>query len=107
MPTAPGVSDGLASSTRGIRNEPHELMNVKIAETRIPGVISGMTIRNRMLISLAPSIAAASSNSPGTWPMKFFSSQIENGTDMEASTRAVTNLDLDHPGGKTLCRGEL
>src|SRR5579871_1992706 len=88
------MSFGLLSRTSGIRNAPQELMKVRIAETRTPGSASGMTTRQRVRSSPDPSIAAASSNSRGTWSMKFFSSQIANGTDVDASTMEVQNGEL-------------
>src|ERR1700729_2000093 len=94
MPTAPGVLPGLASSTSGIRKAPHELMKVRMAATRMPGKDNGMTIFHRFLSSEEPSISAASSNSRGTWSMKFFSSQIAKGTEVAASTKDVQKGEL-------------
>src|ERR1700735_195918 len=94
IPTAPGAADGLPSSTSGIRKAPQALMNVRMAETSTPGMASGITTLQRIRSSLDPSIAAASSNSRGTWSMKFFSSQIANGTEVAASTKDVQKGEL-------------
>ena len=55
----------------------------------MPGRDSGITIFHRFRISEEPSMAAASSNSLGTWSMKFLSNQMANGMDVADSTREV------------------
>src|SRR2546429_9260003 len=97
MATDPGVSFGFELSTSGIRNAPQALMKVTIAVTPMPGIVSGTMIRRRMRRLLAPSIEADSSSSSGTASMKFFISQIANGSDDAARKIDVQKSESSQP----------
>ncbi len=83
------MSFGSEFSTSGTMNAPQPAMNVTIAVTATPGSAIGRITRSRIWRLPAPSSAAASSNSSGIWSMKFFSSQIANGSEPAARNSDV------------------
>src|SRR3954470_10561956 len=78
--TEAGSFSGESSRMKGTKKLPHIPMKVKIVTTMTPGHISGSTMRHSTCMELAPSILAASSSTRGTPSMKFFISQIPNGS---------------------------
>lgn len=73
----------------GTKKFPHIITKEKTVTTETPGPMSGSTIRIRDWSDEAPSVQAASSSSFGTPSMKFFISQMANGSWEAAKKRIV------------------
>jgi hypothetical protein len=72
-------------------------MKAKMAVAMIPGKAKGTTTYEKICILLAPSIAAASSNSRGISLIKAFKSHMQKGKAKVVHARTNPNLVLYKP----------
>ena len=84
MLTDAGSCSGVSSSMNGTKKFPHSPMKVKIVDHGQPRPHQRQHDPQQCLHGDAPSVQAASSSSIGTPSMKFFISQIANGSAVVA-----------------------
>ena len=96
IPTVTGVFDASLVKIRGYRYWPQPVKKERAKDVPIPGIASGMTIERSVLIRLAPSIYAASSNEYGIVSKKLLIRRIGKAIDVARTviTTAVYVLYL-------------